>query len=236
MSKILLNPNAKRGKTALQLGKAMLAVIVLMFFVQIYTLIFYINLFDGTLDLQGTVSFGLIAGFSALAYLVIWVLFIIFFIMWFRRAYYNLHQFYGDLEFTEGWAAGAWFVPFLNLVRPFKIAKELNARTEELLVKNSLGQVNKSRSQVINLWWAFFLIGNIVSNISSRMANSTDFDMLILSQYIGLAGSLLSVVAIVLCLKFIQQTTRMEKLLTQISDVDTALGTLDNNDILDAGI
>ena len=39
------------------------------------------------------------------------------FIMWFRRAYANLHRLDNVviLNHTEGWAAGAWFVPILNL-------------------------------------------------------------------------------------------------------------------------
>jgi len=41
------------------------------------------------------------------------------FIMWFYRAYSNLPRLgvTGGLRFGPGWAIGAWFVPFLNLVR-----------------------------------------------------------------------------------------------------------------------
>lgn len=45
----------------------------------------------------------------------------ILFILWFRRAYYNLHQVVKHLEHSEGWAAGAWFVPILNFFRPYHI-------------------------------------------------------------------------------------------------------------------
>jgi len=49
------------------------------------------------------------------------------FIMWFYRAYSNLPRLgvTGGLRFGPGWAIGAWFVPFLNLVRPKAIANDI---------------------------------------------------------------------------------------------------------------
>jgi len=55
------------------------------------------------------------------------------FIMWFRRAYFNLHSRVSKLSFTEGWAAGAWFVPIVNLGRPLNIMQELYNKTAALL-------------------------------------------------------------------------------------------------------
>src|SRR4249919_2196416 len=51
---------------------------------------------------------------------------IVSFIMWFRRAYWNLHQVnVSAAHFPEGWAAGAWFVPFINLIRPYRIMQQI---------------------------------------------------------------------------------------------------------------
>ena len=47
------------------------------------------------------------------------------FIWWFQRTYGNLSVLgASDLRYTHGWSMGAWFVPFLNLVRPVQIANE----------------------------------------------------------------------------------------------------------------
>ena len=60
----------------------------------------------------------------AILVLIIRLASIIVFIMWFRRAYNNLHKIgVPHLEFSEGWGAGAWFVPFINLARPYTIMK-----------------------------------------------------------------------------------------------------------------
>lgn len=54
-------------------------------------------------------------------------------IMWFRRAYHNPYKIgISYLSYSEGWAAGAWFVPFMNLVRPFTIMKEIWNKTQEV--------------------------------------------------------------------------------------------------------
>src|SRR5262245_34661257 len=40
---------------------------------------------------------------------IVAILTMVFFIMWFRRAYYNLHVLSGhNARYTEGWAAGSW--------------------------------------------------------------------------------------------------------------------------------
>jgi sRNA-binding regulator protein Hfq len=82
----------------------------------------------------------IIALFYGIAYLISSITFI----RWFRRAYFNLHLMVDDLNHTEGWAAGAWFVPFTNLVRPFQIMTELYNRTKIVLI-------DKSFSEKINL-------------------------------------------------------------------------------------
>ncbi|RZK31646.1 MAG: DUF4328 domain-containing protein, partial [Hymenobacter sp.] len=59
-------------------------------------------------------------GLLSVVFLVLVGLSYVFLILWLRRAYYNLHQLPGiNPEYSDGWAAGAWFVPFLNFVRPF---------------------------------------------------------------------------------------------------------------------
>ena len=50
----------------------------------------------------------------------------IVFSMWFHRAHKNLKAGgLNDLQYTPGWAVGGFFVPFLNLVRPFQLINEV---------------------------------------------------------------------------------------------------------------
>ncbi len=47
-------------------------------------------------------------------YYLFYIISIVTFILWFRRAYFNLHKLFDGLSFTENWAALCWFIPFLN--------------------------------------------------------------------------------------------------------------------------
>ena len=67
-------------------------------------------------------------------YVIAYVISGIVFIRWFRRAYFNLHQRKEFLSFSEGWAAGCWFVPIVSLYRPLQIMKELYEETRNFLM------------------------------------------------------------------------------------------------------
>jgi hypothetical protein len=73
------------------------------------------------------------------------------FIPWFHRAYKNLMTWHAT-RFRSGWAIGAWFVPFLNLVRPYQIAKELASNS---------GPKPTSPTNALPLWWALVIIGAV---------------------------------------------------------------------------
>jgi hypothetical protein len=89
-------------------------------------------------------------------------------IMWFRRAYYNLHQVSTIRpEHSEGWAAGAWFVPFLNFVRPYTIMKEVWQDTQ----RAAWGRIVQP-SNILGWWWAAFVLKMIMGRITSKMGGN----------------------------------------------------------------
>lgn len=64
-------------------------------------------------------------GVIGLLQLLVYLGTVVAFLVWFRRAYRNLPALGAEsLRFSSGWAVGAWFVPFLNLVRPKQLADE----------------------------------------------------------------------------------------------------------------
>jgi hypothetical protein len=75
------------------------------------------------------------------------------FIPWFHRAYKNLRTWHAT-RFGSGWAIGGWFVPFLNLVRPYQIAKELASHS---------GPKPTNPTNALPLWWSMVVIG-VVGN------------------------------------------------------------------------
>lgn len=101
--------------------------------------------------------------------LLVHVIVIVYFIMWFRRAYFNLHSMGFYLRYTEGWAAGAWFVPFMNLHAPFKIMKEIWDNTQ-LRAQQGSDNVEIKPSTILGVWWFLWIVTNIAGNVYTRLA------------------------------------------------------------------
>lgn len=113
----------------------------------------------------------LYAGFSLLSILYLGLLIgsYVVLIRWLRRAYYNLHQLPGIYpEYSDGWAAGAWFVPFVNFWRPFTIMREVWQDTQLAAV----GQIAVPAT-VLGWWWAMFILKLIVGRITWVMAKGS---------------------------------------------------------------
>lgn len=132
-------------------------------------------------------------------YFVLRLLTGILFIMWFRRAYYNLHQLSSNLAFSEGWAAGSWFVPVLNFFRPFQIMQELYVKTKEMLEKQKMNF--NYNSKILWVWWALWIVSNILGQLVFRF--STHLETLedvititklgMVSNFIGIPLALLAI-------------------------------------------
>lgn len=91
-------------------------------------------------------------------------------IRWLRRAYYNLHQLPGiNPEYSDGWAAGAWFVPFLNFIRPFTIVREVWNDTQ----RAALGRVVQPAT-LLGWWWGTYLIRLVIGRLVFSLTSSGD--------------------------------------------------------------
>lgn len=134
------------------------------------------------------------------------------FIMWFRRAYANLHRLASGsvLSYEEGWAAGAWFVPILNLFRPFTIMKEIWIETQS----NIPGKAERDGIQgteLVGWWWAAWVTYNIVSRLTSRMSSGSDPESIASQLRIDALGSLLVIPAAILAILVVRQTSKFEQ-------------------------
>ena len=69
------------------------------------------------------------------------------------------------LEYTPGWNAGFWFIPIVNLFRPFQATSEVFHASEDFRHMQS-----SAMSPFLGLWWTFYLVGNGISNVESRLA------------------------------------------------------------------
>lgn len=89
----------------------------------------------------------------------------IFFLRWFRRAYYNLHCKFDSLSFLEGWTIVVWFIPIFNLMGPYQIMKEMFVKTREYLEEKGVERTHLASVRIVNIWWAlwvFWIIHELV--------------------------------------------------------------------------
>ena len=151
--------------------------------------------------------------------IVLYLISIVTFIQWFRRAYFNLHQKISDLSYSEGWAAGAWFVPIINLFRPYQIMNELYEKTRRLFLVRG---VNTNLStNFLGIWWALRIINLIAGQFIYRYSMKAEFVDEVITATI--ASMILNVVGIVLALitvKVIRDYAKEEPLLLTIDDND----------------
>ena len=93
----------------------------------------------------------------------------VFFIRWFRRAYFNLHQLPLRMKHSESWALWCWLIPFVNLVSPYRLMREMHRKSEHLLRGHPRAEGLLGKYENVNLWWGLWLAYGLLSQILSRV-------------------------------------------------------------------
>ncbi|MGQ1948689.1 DUF4328 domain-containing protein [Geofilum sp. OHC36d9] len=150
----------------------------------------------------------------AILYMIAYVISGVLFIMWFRRAYFNLHQKVQKLSFDEGWAAGCWFVPFVNLYRPFQIMKELYEETRRIILDmDNTSQIDLT-TNFLGLWWTLWIANGILGQIIYRLSsNANTLPELQTGTIFDIIGEVLGVGLCIVTIKIIKSYSEIEGLL-----------------------
>ncbi|MQP24140.1 DUF4328 domain-containing protein [Flavobacterium sp. LMO8] len=140
-----------------------------------------------------------------------------FFILWFRRAYYNLHQVVKHLEHTEGWAAGAWFVPILNFFRPYQIMRELYVESEKYILKIKPNYTKKLNVTFVGLWWTLWIIASFLERIGMRLnLKAETLDEIINATTINLINEIFTIPLCLVIIKIIRDYSIVENEIFEI--------------------
>lgn len=221
---IKLKKNSQRGSNAKIALTVVLFSLVLVLVGEIFSLKVFSDLKAGVINMNQIEIHDIIVPITGLIYLVTYIIAIVLFIMWFRRAYYNLHQIYTrGLKHTEGWAAGAWFVPIMNLYAPYQIAKDLFTKSREVLDKNELIETNQFKSNSIGVWWTLWISASILGRIDYYMQKDLVNNLDLTGAYMSIVVSVVSIIACIMCIRVIKEYMAMEEILPNIGDGNVRL-------------
>jgi hypothetical protein len=141
-----------------------------------------------------------------------------------------LHSAYGLLRlvgtrvtrFSPGWAVGCWFVPLVNLVRPYQVVKELRLRSHGL---NATAEaVPRLSGEVTALWWLTWLAANIACLLyAALLGSATTAADVVSAAKIGYAGDNLEAAAALLAIYLVRQIRNAQKLAVAPADPPATL-------------
>ena len=232
----MLKPNKERSKRLILVLWIYTAFIVLKSLSDISQYFLLKRIQTGNFDMKEVDANDLRQSILAILLLLMYVGVAVVFIQWFRRAYYNLHQLSKNLSFAEGWAAGAWFVPIMNLGRPFNIMKEMMTVSENLLVKENLVQEDSRRRRSVGIWWTLWIIVSVLSDVSARIqTKSENIDILTNFTLIDVVLAFAYIPLTLITVRMIKNYAELEEYLPQINAANvTREIKIDNSDILDS--
>ena len=168
-----LRPNFQRSKNAILLIWLMIIIKSISFISDYFQYDLLKSVADGdSISIATATLNDLRQRLIAILELAIYITSAITFIMWFRRAYFNLHLMTNNLEHTEGWAAGCWFVPIVSLYMPYQIMKELYLKTRYMIIEKNENYDVKISTTLVGWWWTLWIIFNIFGQIVFRYSYS----------------------------------------------------------------
>jgi hypothetical protein len=159
--------------------------------------------------------FELLQGLAGLATLAVFVALAVAFLMWLHRASKNLRALGNPsqrIEYTPGWAVGWFFIPFANLVMPYKAVREVWEKSDPAVrTEDDYMFARPSSTPLLPGWWVTFIASNVAGNISGRlMADARTDAALRFTAGVDLIASLLAVVAAVLAILVVRGIDRRQ--------------------------
>jgi hypothetical protein len=155
-----------------------------------------------------------------LAQMVVYFAGAIGFLMWVHRAAKNLRALGAtNLEFTPGWAVGYYFVPILNLFKPYQAMKEIWRESDPRLMTYSSKGLKEARLPFLfPLWWSGWILGNIASQVSLRVSlRDESLPALQMSEGANVAASAFALVAAVCLCQIVWKITTFQDSLSSAS-------------------
>ncbi len=130
------------------------------------------------------------------------------FCTWINRMHHNVRWFGAQgMSITPGWAVGYFFVPVMNLFRPYQAMQELwKASTSPGAWKQLAG------SSIVGLWWTFWIITLVLERLVSSLGKRADtLNELKSITVLSIAESALAIPLCIIAINMIRVIQRAQK-------------------------
>ncbi|MBD1421647.1 DUF4328 domain-containing protein [Sphingobacterium chuzhouense] len=217
----MLRPNAKRAKNAITL----LWIILILEFVSIFLdYLQYALLSSPEISEEAANTNDTRQQIFGVTYLICFIVSAVMFIRWFRRAYYNLSQKDEYLSHSNKDTGICWFLPVINLYKPYQIMKEMYRNTGYLLEDHHPETKEKLSLNIITFWWILWIVNNVLGQVSFRMSRNIDSIEDIFSvTTLGIVTSLIGIPLALLAIEIVRRYAKAEAVLAEIPDENNEL-------------
>jgi len=165
--------------------------------------------------------------------LIVSIISAVAFIQWFRRAYFNLHSLVPNLTYSEGWAAGSWFVPVIGFFRPYQIMVELYNKTIARLVERKLFENQSFDLSFVKVWWALWIIVSIIGRVVYKYISEAEtLDKFIDCTIFSMVESILYIPLSLITIKVIKVYSNFENILFNDVIIEPVLNLDSDNKVL----
>ena len=132
---------------------------------------------------------------------------VVVFAIWIYRAGYNARQLgAAGMQFSPGWAVGWYFIPILNLWKPYQAMKEIWKASAA-----PAGWQEYQRGPILPLWWGFFLFSNFLNNASFRISLfAKEIPQIVGADILATVADAVDIVASLIALALVRQIYRMQ--------------------------
>jgi len=170
---------------------------------------------DEAVQPEGTNWFVLAQVINGVLLLLLFVGTAIFFLMWLHEAYVKLDALGAyKPEYTPGWAVGWFFIPFANLVMPYKVVDELWVKSDPMLKEPVEESWQKGgSSSLVGWWWGCWIVSNIANRAANRLSSDAETaDQLFTAAKVEIVADALTIVAAVLAIMVIRGIDRRQEM------------------------
>jgi hypothetical protein len=146
-----------------------------------------------------------IGGVTA-AYFLLFVVTGVVFVTWMGKAHRNLGAFGTRSGFTSGQVKWAFFIPFINLVRPYRVMKAIwqgSVPVDDKLVAGS--------TQVLGAWWGTWIFGELVGRAAGTFGKAKDIPGLVSATNMSIVSSFINVACAALAIWLVSTITARQE-------------------------